>query len=275
VKHKLIVTTLALLCLYLAGCSFTEPTWRDVPQPTRFKTSDQQKLQAAHHWQLIADDFAKKLVASVSDKLGGRALYVPQPSGEQAFVGGFRELLITSLVNMGLPVAANESDTEALVADVRYNIYKFNPERVKETYYYGDYTMLAAGLWAFGDAGLHHNDALRWGTDRAVFSAGAKLVTGAALFGETLAYLSNENIPGGSKKGRFASGPVPQSEILLTVSVADGGRFVSRYSSIYYTADEDEALYWDRPRTGGSRLSVKDLSGSRPDCERTTSCNAH
>jgi hypothetical protein len=266
VKHKLIVTTLALVCLYLAGCAFTEPTWRDVPQPTRFKTSDQQKLQAAHHWQLIADDFAQKLAATLSSQLGGRALYVPQPGGEQAFVGGFRDLLITSLVNMGLPVAANESDPGALVADVRYNIYRFNPDRAKDTYYYGDATMLAAGLWVFGDA-VVHREGLSSLSTRDAFSASAKLVTGTALLAETLAYLSNEDIPGGPKKGRFASGPVPQSEILLTVSVADHGRFVSRYSSIYYTADEDEALYWDRQKGGaGSRLSVKG------DCEERQLC---
>jgi hypothetical protein len=274
VKHKLIVTTLALVCLYLAGCSFTEPTWRDVPQPTRYtvkEQGEQKKLQAARHWQLIADHFADHFAKQLASKLGGRTLYVPQPGGEQAFVGGFRDLLITSLVNRGVEVAASESYPGALVADVRYSIYRFNPDRLKDTYYYGERTMLAAGLWGLTDAAASMGGV---GGIRDAFRTGAKVMTALSAAEEGFAWLSNE-APGGPKKGRFASGDdIPQSEILLTVSVAnDDGRFAIRYSSIYYTADADDALYWDSPRPG-SRLPVKDLSGNRPDCERTTSCNA-
>ncbi|MDR3300875.1 MAG: hypothetical protein LBU43_13010 [Candidatus Accumulibacter sp.] len=248
-KPKLIVTTLALVCLFLAGCAHK---YADVPAPTRFKNSDQQKLQAANHWQLIADNFAGQLATSLGSQLGGRALYVPQPGGEQAFVGGFRELLITSLVDKGVPVATSASG--ALVADVRYNIYKFHPGRVAETSYYGEATMLAAGLWALGGVA-----SISGGTPGV--TAGTKLVSAAALF-DGFRWLSDE----GQDKGRFADPEhVPQSEILLTVSVADAGRFVSRYSSIYYTSDADAALYWERPRTG-SRLPVKG------DCEERQLC---
>lgn len=48
-------------------------------------------------------------------------------------------------------------------------------------------------------------------------------------------------------RGQYASGPVPRSEILLTASVADGSRIVSRRSNIYYAVDEDKDLYWTRP----------------------------
>ncbi|MDR1935306.1 MAG: hypothetical protein LBS49_06965 [Candidatus Accumulibacter sp.] len=238
--YKSVITFLAFACLGLTGCA---ARYADVPAPTRFPNEGQQKLQAARHWQLIADHFAGQLVNTLGSSLGGRALYVPQPGGEQAFVQGFRELLITSLVAKGVPVAVEASG--ALTADVRYNIYAFDPDRLKDTYYYGEATMLAANLWALGGA-LHGIISANNATGVVV---GSSLVT-AAAWADGMGWLANE----GLGKGRFASGPVPSSEILLTVSVADGGLIVSRYSSIYYTADEDSRLYWER--SGGTNMPV-------------------
>jgi hypothetical protein len=249
VTFKFIVTSLALACLGVAGCT---ARYADVPAPTRFPNEEQQKLQAARHWQLIADHFAGQLANNLGASLGGRALYVPQPEGEQAFVQGFRELLITSLVNKGVPVAAEASG--ALAADVRYNIYRFSRDRQAETYYYGEATALAAGLWAFGGAvkGIVNS------SNATGVAAGAVLLTTAATL-EGFGWLSEE----GFGNGRYASGPVPRSEILLTISVADGGRIVSRYSSIYYTADEDYDLYWQRS-DGGSGTTVPMVGDCNP-----------
>lgn len=239
VKRMLVAAAAVAACFGLAGCA---ARYADVPAPTRFANEDQQKLQAARHWQLIADHFAAQLVTSLDGRLNGRALHVPQPGGEQAFVEGFRELLTTSLVAQGVPVATDAAG--ALVADVRYNAYRFRPERLINTRVYGEATMLAAGLWAFGGV-LAAPGATAPGVN-----AGSKLL-GAVAGLEGFDWVKNEALG----HGRYTSGPVPQSEILLTVSVADGGRIVGRHSSIYYTADEDAALYWQR-QGGGKTLRV-------------------
>jgi hypothetical protein len=258
VTFKFIVTSLALACLGVAGCT---ARYADVPAPTRFPNEQQQKLQAARHWQLIADHFAGQLANNLGASLGGRALYVPQPGGEQAFVQGFRELLITSLVNKGVPVAADADASGALFADVRYNIYRFSRDRLAETYFYGEATALAAGLWAFGGA----VKGITWSNNARGVAAGAVLLTTAAAK-EGFSWLSEE----GFGNGRYASGPVPTSEILLTISVADGGRIVSRYSSIYYTADEDFGLYWQRSDGGGGTAVpvLGDCNSGRTLCAR-------
>lgn len=242
----------ALLAAGTAGCASRHA---DVPAPTRFANEDQQKLQAARHWQLIADHFAEQMATSVQGKLNGRALYIPQPGGEQAFVEGFRELLITALVNRGVPVAVSEQG--ALVADVRYNAYRFRQDRAASTYYYGEATMLTAGLWAVG--GVMAADIV---TAKGI-SAGVKALTAAAAL-DGFGWLSNEGLNG----GRVASGGVPRSEIILTVSVADAGRIVSRQSTVYYTADEDADLYWKRPGSGRLISVVGDCDAGSVKCAR-------
>lgn len=229
----------------------------DVPAPTRFANEDQLKLQAARHWQLIADHFAEQMAANLQGKLNGRAIYIPQPGGEQAFVDGFRELLMTSLVARGVPVALVEQGS--LVADVRYNAYRFKQDRAANTYYYGEATMLAAGLWAVGGVMAANI------TSANGVAVGAKVLTAAAAV-DGFAWLKNE----GLGAGRMASGNIPRSEIILTVTVVDAGRIASRQSNIYYTSDEDADLYWKRSNSAGGRAIsvVGDCDSGGTKCAR-------
>lgn len=249
---KLVVMTAVSVCAALAGCT---PRYADTPTPTRFATEEQQKLQAARHWQLIADHFAEQLAVNMANRLDGRAIHVPQPGGEQPFVEGFRELLTTALFAKGVPVAT--SPNGALVADVRYNAYRFQPERAANTRFYGEATALAAGLWAIG--GVMTADI----ASASGVNAGAKLLLAAAGL-EGFDWLKNE----GLGAGRYARGKVPQSEILLTVSVSDSGRLLSRYSSVYYSADEDISLYWQRAGGGTVLQVVGDCDSGEAKCKR-------
>jgi hypothetical protein len=247
---KLVLTTAALLVMTaFTGCA---SRYADVPMPTRFDNSGQQKLQAAEHWRVIASHAAAQLAVDLKDKYGDRAVHVPMPEGEQVFVGGFRELLITELVAQGIPVSTKPA--KAMLVDVRYSIFKFRPDRLENTRYYGDATMLAAGIWAVGGV-LDASIAAAPGVD-----AGAKmLLTVAGL--EGFSWLKNE----GMGRDRRAAGPVPRSEILLTTTVQDADRIVSRKSNIYYVADEDPGLYVDRP--AAHTLTVRgDCNGGRKLC---------
>ena len=233
---KVMVFAVAIALAGMTGCASRHA---DVPTPTRFANENQQKLQSARHWQLIAEHFAGQVAESIGGKLNGRSLHVPQPGGEQAFVEGFREMLVTALVNRGIPVALTANG--ALVAEVRYQAYRFRPERVASTYYYGEATALTAGLWAVGSV-------LAADISPAVgVSAGVKALTAVRSI-KGFAWLRNEAL-GGSQN---ASGSVPRSEIVLTVSIADQSRIISRQTTVYYSADEDADLYWKR--TGGSSV---------------------
>lgn len=238
--NKIIAAGLAAAVIGMGGCA---SRYADVPAPTRFENSEQKKLQAAAHWRNIAEHVASQIARDTTNRLQGRMIHVPQPSGEQRFVSGFRELLITALVNQGVAVSTQANN--ALTVDVNYSIYKFSPERVRNTQYYGEATMLAAGLWAIGGIAAA-NISSTPGVD-----VGAKLLAAAAAI-DGFNWLKNEEMG----QGKYASGAIPRSEIILTTSVTDGSRIVSRASNIYYTVDEDKALYWDT-QTGGHLLKVE------------------
>lgn len=221
----------------ISGCA---SRYADVPQPTRFESSKQKKLQAAQHWQVIADNFAAQLTSDLRQKGVNQPLYIPPSKDDYAFVEGFRELLTTALLAQGWDIRT--SARNALPVDIRYSIYKFQPERLKNVYYHGEATALVAGLWAVSgivDGGM---------------SAGAKALS-VAVLADTAGWIM-QDAPGGPEKAQYASGPVPQSEILVTASVADGDRLIARRSNIYFTADEDKALYWQKPGQG-TELRVK------------------
>ncbi|MDD3353036.1 hypothetical protein [Zoogloea sp.] len=242
-----IATTSIVLAMtgVMLGCA---PRYADVPAPTRFENSTQYKLQAAEHWNRIAQHFALQMSGELRGQLNGRSIHVPTPGDEQPFVNGFRELLITALMAQGLPIS-NDARSP-LVMDIRYSIHRFQPDRAKNTYYYGEATALTAGILALG--GVLAADL----SSTASVSAGVKgLAVASAL--DAFGWVSQE----GLRNGRFAAGPVPRSEILLTASVTDAHRIVSRRSTIYYTEDEDRALYWERaqanqPPPSGHRISV-------------------
>lgn len=247
--NRLATSGLALaLAGMMLGCA---PRYSDVPAPTRFESSRQPKLQAAEHWKKIAGHFAAQLAGDLRDKLNGRAIHVPTPGGEQPFVEGFRELLITALLAEGLPVSLEAHN--ALSVDVRYSIYRFQPNRVQNTYYYGEATVIGSGLWAFG--AVMAADI----SSSAAITAGAKLLTAAAAL-DGFGWLSQEAMG----RGEFASGTVPRSEILLTASVADGARLVSRRSNIYYTADDDRELYWNKTSRPHTLSVLGDCEGGKP-----------
>lgn len=251
--NRLVMSGIALaLAGMVTGCA---PRYADVPAPTRFENTKQEKLQAAEHWKKIAEHFANQLSSDLRDKLNGRAVYIPNPGGEQAFVDGFRELLITAIVREGLPVSTEARN--AISIDIRYSIYSFRPDRAKGTYYYGDATAVATGLWAVGAvaaADLSSSSGL---------SAGVKLLAAAAGL-DGFGWLSQEAMG----RGQYASGLVPRSEILLTASVADGNRIVSRRSNIYYATDEDRELYWNQASRVHNITVVGDCGERSKPCVR-------
>lgn len=224
----------------LSGCA---SRYADVPQPTRFEASKQTKLQAAQHWQIIANDFATQLSNDLRQKGINQPLYIPTGKDDYAFVEGFRELLTTAMLAQGWDIRT--SARNALPVDIRYSIYKFRRDRLTNTRHYGEATVgvtsMAAGLWAVREVA---NGKVLSSTGEAILGVG--LLMGIV---EGLDWLSHE-APGGPQRGQHASGPVPQSEILVTASVSDGDRLVARRSNIYFTADEDKALYWNKPGQG-------------------------
>jgi hypothetical protein len=216
----------------LTGCA---GKYSDVPTPTRYEKSGQQKLMAADHWRLIADDFAQQISADLKQKNAGQALYIipAGKSGDFDFVEGFRELLTTTLVNQGWVVRTVPQN--ALQMDIRYSAYKFNPNRRENTRHYGKRTTLAAGVWALHDLFEHTSDS---------FDSVMPKVSAVAVVADVAEWLAFESGP--NPLAQNASGRIPSTEILLTAHITYDDQIVARRSSIYYVADEDSAIYWEK-----------------------------
>ncbi|WP_374692454.1 hypothetical protein [Accumulibacter sp.] len=222
----------------LASC--VTPPYSETPLATNFPTSEQPKLQAAAHWTSVADGAAEALVASLG--LGASCaaapapcppVFVRPPAQQTAFAKGFHSALITALLRQ--KAAVSHAPAGAISLDIDIQTVRFSPNRRD-----GRFLPLSipyAGGWAVYGLAKHAAPAV----------AGA---AGAVVIGGLDIYRWNIS--------DWASGPTPQTEVIVTVSASDATRYLGRVSNVYYVADGDASLYVGPPQlysvpVGGDR----------------------
>lgn len=99
------------------------PPKPSLPVPVRLPETSQLKLEAARHWQQIAQDSARLLTEGLRGKLCApgkncRALQLASPQRETEFSRVFGNALVSALVAHGVPVVTNlpEEAKEAAAA---------------------------------------------------------------------------------------------------------------------------------------------------------------
>jgi uncharacterized lipoprotein YajG len=210
------ITAPAFLAL-LVGCATNQS---QVPQADTYPYSTQQKMQAAHHWDVLAQDVAARVKNHIDEQASlNRAISV-QNAAAGPFHQGFTDLLITRMVNQGLNIRDNNE--ESLVLNVDTQVVSHHDRgfvRAKK----GAYTtlaMLATGVWAavnVADNSSAAADALL---------AGGVLGTGVAM---------------DLTAGNIAS--ISNKEVIINVSLMEGDRYVMRDSGIYYINEPDDGHY--------------------------------
>jgi len=215
-----------LILLLTAGC------YTQTPKPVSYEYSTQKKMQAAHHWDILAQDVVCQIKVILA-KAGyinqpvyvkpacGASLGLCAPHNESSFDEGFYDLLVSNLVNEGIQVSIEEKG--ALVVTNKVQVVYHTENRRTRPAPPGFITAAAAvvaGLgWVIRDAreyGGWQEEGLAWGL------AG---VAGAGMYD----YMS----------GRFTT--LPHSEVLITTSIKDYNRYLMRKTDIYYINDPD---YW-------------------------------
>jgi hypothetical protein len=98
-------------------------------------------MQAAHHWNVLAEDLANRINNELirSDFLHS-PVYVKETCGNDAepcapettsdFNEGFRDLLITKLVDFGIPTSAGP-DSEAIVVNYKVQLVHHHAQRLR------------------------------------------------------------------------------------------------------------------------------------------------
>jgi len=187
-----------------------------IPVATNFDYATQQKARSAGHWDLMARDVVAQTLNSL-DGVGvprNTAVYVALPQNPSAFDQGFREFLLTKLVQSGVTVLDN-----ARSADLRlsYGTQVVVHKSERPQFIPGQFTMLAGGLMAVYGLRTEHLDT------KLLATLG---LAGAADFANSI----------------NAGGPT-HTEVILTTSVKRADQYLVRKTDVYYLEDVDAPLF--------------------------------
>lgn len=206
---KALITSAIVASLGLVGCA------SQVPVPQTYPLTYQQKMQAAHHWDVLATDVASRLGGALSSVKGGETvvLHVQPPNELYVFGRAFYNLLTTELIQKGFGVTLDpaEADLEVLY-DVQLVTHKdrgFIRPRP------GVFTTLTTGVLVLRE--LAESSV----PEAAVLAGAAAIDIGSG----------------------YITGPTPDSEVIITTSVMNGNRFVTRISDLYYVSDNNATQY--------------------------------
>lgn len=209
-------------------CRSDAPVTAQVPVPTGYHLSTQFKMQAMHHWGLLAEDVAEmvKERMAIERIKPNTPVHVAQ-SGTASFEKAFRELLITRLVEKGIAVSDDPSFL-LLSTDIQMVTHARKTIRTSK----GVYKSLAPGLYVKRDIHLAGPGGLTNEAERFVRSG--ELNTEAGVYTIDL----------------------PETEIMITASLTKNDKYVMRNSSIYYIDDSEWRHYKNYPADISRRPSV-------------------
>ncbi len=197
-----------LLILLFTGCS-------RLPEPVGYDYSVQQKMQAAYHWEVLANDVANQ----INNELirGGfitTPVFVKETCGSDTepckadetptFNESFRDLLITGLVKLGVPTTTANDDNN-LVINYKTQLIYHAANRMR-TAKPGNITALTTGIMVLRNAP-------------------------SALFGIGLAGAADLVNSSFVHSGHY--------EVVVTTSIVDHSEYIFRQSDIYYINDRD------------------------------------
>jgi hypothetical protein len=145
---------LAIVLLMVSSCA-------RIPEPVGYEYTTQEKMQAAHHWNVLAKDLSNRinneLIRSdflntpifVKETCGNDSLPCPKGTTSE-FNEGFRDLLITELVHFGIPTSAVQNK-EAITVDYKVQLVRHNTNRLR-TVQPGFITALTTAIMVFRNA---------------------------------------------------------------------------------------------------------------------------
>ncbi len=234
-KRVLDLNICLVVLLAIGGCHLgskppAKPVTSQMPVPDAFRLSTQKKMQAVHHWKLLAEDVAhlaaEKIDGGYHDAL--IPIYVA-PSGITPFEKAFHDLLLTSLVEIGLAVSNRPEGNRQLSFDIQVITHHQKILRSGTVVY----EPLAPGVFVQrGAPSLDGPD--KRNNEGEMLEDDAELTAEAEVI-ENRAELDVE-------AGEYAV-ELPKNEIIVTTSLMFGGKYIMRNSSIYYINDPDWSQY--------------------------------
>ena len=190
-----------------------------IPEPVGYEYSQQHKMQAGYHWEILAEDTAQEINRElILNDFINTPVYVRETCGDEntpceqgettVFNESFRDLLITKLVGFGVPTSSVPSSKAITINYKAQTVY--HHARRARTIKPGLLTALTAGIVVLRDAPTELI---------AILTAGAVDSVNATL----------------AMHGHF--------EVLITTSLIADSKYIYRNSNIYYINDADSWHY--------------------------------
>ncbi|GAB2800119.1 hypothetical protein GCM10027040_29590 [Halomonas shantousis] len=198
----------------LSGCFYVNTS--QVPMATTYPITEQQKMQAAHHWDVLAQHEAQQILTRPS--LRDRPLFVAGNTQTTPFANGFDDLLISRLVSSGAIVRTDPLNA----AQVHYSVQVVKHKDrgyIRESP--GTWTALSTGI-AVATLPINH-----WNEPALALIPAAGIVD---LFSGNWTELSHE-------------------EVIITTQVTDNNRILYSSSNIYYINAGDDDHYESGTKT--------------------------
>ena len=182
-----------------------------IPVAENFQLTTQKKVRSAGHWSLLSRDVVEQTIASL-EKSGATTQstvnVVPLVDDPSSFDRAFHEFLITELVQRGWQVVT-PANKAMLTLSYQTQIIKHTSQR--PNFIPGKFTAITAGLYALYNI--------------------APAVAALGIIGGLDAEAS-----------MYSGGPTA-TELLLTTTVTNANRYVSRKTDVYYVEESDASLF--------------------------------
>jgi hypothetical protein len=128
-KPRIICRSLGVLVILALGTLFGGCASRDIPLSESPPLYSQEKIQAADHWDNIADRVALRIQKTLEERpdLVNRPIHV-RPSGSRPFSRALHSLITTRLVSKGMQVSG-APDPESLLLEYDLQLIRYEAGR--------------------------------------------------------------------------------------------------------------------------------------------------
>lgn len=197
------------MAITLAVFSLSAACRSQLPIATTYPATSQQKMQAAHHWDVLAEDVAERVEAVLDERKDIENVPLDvKMSGQGPFYEVFKELVTSQLVSRGVQVPAEDEGAMALFCRVQIVRHSKRAQRP----FPGLLTALGAGVSVARDV------TSEW----LVGAVGAGLLADVGV-----GYLATAS----------------DIEVVVTNSIVHRNRYVMHTSDIYYINEPDWRHY--------------------------------
>lgn len=224
------------LCIFLFMLPFITHCSSRIPEPITYPYSQQKKMQASEHWEILARDLANRINNELilKDKID-TSVYVKPTCGDETspceanetstFNEAFRDLLITGLYDYGIPTLREKAE-DAVEVLYKVQVVRHNANRVRSLQP-GLLTTLSAAIVVLRNAP----------------SELIVLASGVAADVANTSFTTN---------GHY--------EVIITTSMVENGQYLFRASDIYYINDKDFYQYQET-HTKTTSITMKAKKG--------------